>query len=71
VVRVRIGEARLRTIITPEGEFKEVYEVSFTVDKVEYFVEIPKEKFDPEYVRRVVEEEARKIAGIMGQEFEV
>jgi len=71
MVRVRIGEARLRTVITPEGEFREVYEVSFTIDKVQYFVEIPKEKFDPDYVRKVVEEEARKIAAIAGQEFEV
>ena len=70
MVKPKIEDVRLRTVITPEGTFEEMYEVSYMVERRRYFLTIPKEEFTTQEAKRRVNEEAKKIIELLGMPFE-
>ena len=70
MVKPKIEDVRLRTVITPEGTFEEMYEVSYMIERRRYLLTIPKEEFTTQEAKRRVNEEAKKIIELLGMPFE-
>ena len=51
--------------ITPQGKFVKFYRVRFTFNDIEDYVDVPEDKYNPEYVRKLVEERVRSHAELL------
>jgi hypothetical protein len=62
----KVNSVAKRVRLTPNGDFMEVYEVSFTTKSgVITSVDIPVTDFSPETVKAKVEAEAKKIEDVL------
>jgi len=67
--RAKIQAVRKTIEVTPQGDMKEVYLISFTSPRgAELFIRIPADGGDLSNARALIEEESRRVDKIYGEE---
>lgn len=67
MAEVKITEVRPLLDIDARGRFVKKYRVSFVVDGIEDWIDIPEEEFSAEKARKLVSEKAEEIKKLMKQ----
>lgn len=66
-IEIRIGIARERTTITPEGRFKTRLEIPYSIGDANYTILVDKEGATGESLEAAVREDAKKIVATTGK----